>query len=52
MKIIYNVNIRLPSLAWIATVKDGKAQVTHGSKVEIQDNFFVEGAWGGVLFNS
>ena len=49
MKLIYNGNRKLPSLAWIATVQNGVTTVTYGSKVETVDNFFVEGAWGGLL---
>ncbi len=52
MRLIYNENTKLPSLAWIASVQDGVATVTHGLKVETMDNFFVEGAWEGDFFTS
>lgn len=50
MRMIYNENKDLPGLAWIAVVHDGDIQVIHGLKVEVQDDFFVEGAWGGGNF--
>ena len=47
MKLQYVENKKLPGLAWIATVLGGTVAVTHGTKVETEENFFVEGAGGG-----
>lgn len=52
MRILYSENKLLPDLAWIAIVQAGIASVTHGSKVETVDKFFVEGAWGGHYLDS
>ena len=52
MKINYVENKQLPKLAWIAKCEaGGKAEVIHGSMVECEDNFFVEGAWNGDFLN-
>lgn len=37
----------LPPLAWHAKIKGGIVEVIHGSKVEVKENWFVEGAWSG-----
>lgn len=37
----------LPPLSWFAEVKDGEANIFHGFRVEISDNWYVEGAWSG-----
>ncbi len=47
MNISYQINNQLPALAWIATVIDDQVKVICGQKVEIHENFWVEGAWGG-----
>lgn len=52
MIIKYNVESKLPALAWIATVVDNETKVICGSKVEITDKFFLEGAWGGDYLNA
>lgn len=47
MNILYRVNSNLPALAWIATVVKDQVNVVCGQKVEMYDNFWVEGAWSG-----
>lgn len=47
MKFTYKRNEKLPPLAWLAYVKNGVVEVTHGSMVETNDRFFVDGAWNG-----
>ena len=39
----------LPKLAWVAEVhrKSGVVFLQHGSSVEIQEDFFIEGVWNG-----
>ena len=37
----------LPSLAWLARVKAGTVQVSHGRSVYVDDCGFFEGAWAG-----
>ena len=43
----YQVNERLPKLAWIAKIDQDRKQikVIHGSLVECRDNWMVEGIW-------
>lgn len=45
MMIKYIENKELPSLAWCAYIENGVIRVCHGLKVEINQDFFVEGAW-------
>ncbi len=47
MKIVYNINKNLPSLAWLAECNKGNFKVYHGDRVETRENFWVEGAWNG-----
>lgn len=47
MKLYYEEIKTLPPLSWYAYVKDGIANVVHGSQVETTKTFFVEGAWDG-----
>lgn len=47
MKLYYEEIKTLPPLSWYAYVKDGIANVAHGSQVETTKTFFVEGAWDG-----
>ena len=45
----YELNPRLPALAWIARLRmaDGVCVVSHGALVETHATFFIEGAWSG-----
>jgi hypothetical protein len=39
----------LPQLAWVAEFnrRSGKVTLVHGRKVEVRQNFFIEGVWNG-----
>jgi hypothetical protein len=37
----------IPGLAWCLHVHGGRAEVLHGSRVEVQDGFFTDGVWAG-----
>ena len=41
--------VSLPQLAWVAEVDRKREIVTlvHGAKVEVRENFFIEGVWNG-----
>src|SRR6476620_4010998 len=41
--------VSLPQLAWVAEVDRKREIVTlvHGTKVEVRENFFIEGVWNG-----
>lgn len=52
MNITYQVNSKLPALAWIANVVKDQVEVICGPKVETRDNFWVEGAWGGEFLSA
>ena len=41
--------VTLPQLAWVAEVDRKHEIVTlvHGPKVEVRENFFIEGVWNG-----
>ncbi|MGI9305045.1 MAG: hypothetical protein ACR2RB_20420 [Gammaproteobacteria bacterium] len=49
MKFIYHRISALPKLAWLASVKDSSTDVHvwHGPRVEVREQFFVEGTWDG-----
>lgn len=47
MRIEYKKMDNLPPMSWVAEVSDGATKVICGCKVEIKEEFFVEGAWGG-----
>jgi hypothetical protein len=49
MTIKYFANIKLPRLAWLASVNriTGECCVEHGCLVETREEFFVEGVWAG-----
>jgi hypothetical protein len=47
MNILYQLNDKLPPLAWVAHCQDSSVKVLHGNRVECADSFFVAGAWNG-----
>ena len=51
MRLDYREGLYLPSMAWCARVQLGNpvVLVRHGSGVECDDSFFVEGVWNGAF---
>lgn len=49
MKLVYHSQRSIPRLAWCAVLRKGSPEVHvyHGTSVEVQEAFFVEGAWDG-----
>ena len=47
MTLTFLENAALPPLAWLVSVDTGKCVVEHGTLVETQSGFFVEGIWSG-----
>ena len=49
MKLVYHSRRSIPRLAWCAVLRKGSPEVHvyHGTSVEVQEAFFVEGAWDG-----
>lgn len=45
MKLSYVSNPGWPPLAWLARCEPGEVVVTHGSGVEVADDWFCEAAW-------
>ena len=49
MTIDYTSAPGIPGLAWFMRVRDGRAEVTHGSRVETTSWFFTDGIWAGAF---
>lgn len=47
MRIEYEINERLPLLAWVCAVEGMSVQVTCGCMVECHERWWVSGAWAG-----
>lgn len=47
MKLFYDIKSSIAPLSWYASVNKGICRVICGKEVEINDSFFVEGAWNG-----
>lgn len=45
MELLYKNNKEFPPLAWCAICNEGIVSVEHGNNVEVNREFFVEGAW-------
>lgn len=47
MRIVYELNDKLPPLAWTAHCNNGVIEVLHGNRVGCTASFFVDGVWNG-----